>query len=661
MHRSKAGYNGDFAANATHIMTNTQTATARPGDGAAEPSHPSRAGRRLAILSVGALGIVYGDIGTSPLYAMREALNATGAPISEASVFGILSLVFWTLTLVVAVKYVIIVLRADNRGEGGILAVAALIQQDRSVTPRLAKTVVALAIAGAALFYGDCLLTPAISVLSAVEGISIAAPQLHALIVPITVVILIGLFLVQGHGTGRVGALFGPIMAVWFIVLGTLGAVEIASNLSVLRALDPRYGVGFLLHHTTIGLAVLAAVFLAVTGAEALYADMGHFGRRPMRLAWFALVLPGLVLNYFGQGALLLRDPTAIANPFYLLAPEWAHMPMIVLSSIATIIASQAVISGAFSISRQAVQLGYLPRLEFHHTSAREIGQIYSPQVNYFLLIAVLGVVLAFGSSSELAAAYGLSVSGTMVITTILVCLVAARRWKWNPVLIAAIIGPLFAIDALFLGANMLKIPEGGWFPLMVGILLYAVMSTWRLGRAEMQRQIAAGTMPLANFINRLKPEQPVRVPGTAVYMTGNLQDVPRALLHNIKHNKVLHERVVLLTAKTEGVPYVPKEERLNVESLGKRFWSVTLHYGFMQIPNVPKALRECTAEGLEFDMMSTSFFLGQVSLTSGRGSALPRWRRQLFGALARNGFGATEFFRLPPNRVVEMGSQLAL
>ena len=661
MHRSKAGYNGGLAANATQDMTNIETAPARPSDGAAAPTHPSHSGRRLAILSVGALGIVYGDIGTSPLYAMREALNATGAPISETTVFGILSLVFWTLTLVVAVKYVIIVLRADNRGEGGILAVAALIQQDRSVTPRLAKTVVALAIAGAALFYGDCLLTPAISVLSAVEGISIAAPQLHALIVPITVVILIGLFLVQGHGTGRVGALFGPIMAVWFIVLGTLGAVEIASNLSVLRALDPRYGVGFLLHHTTIGLAVLAAVFLAVTGAEALYADMGHFGRRPMRLAWFALVLPGLVLNYFGQGALLLRDPTAIANPFYLLAPEWAHMPMIVLSSIATIIASQAVISGAFSISRQAVQLGYLPRLEFHHTSAREIGQIYSPQVNYFLLIAVLGVVLAFGSSSELAAAYGLSVSGTMVITTILVCLVAARRWKWNPVLIAAIIGPLFAIDVLFLGANMLKIPEGGWFPLMVGILLYAVMSTWRLGRAEMQRQIAAGTMPLANFINRLKPEQPVRVPGTAVYMTGNLQDVPRALLHNIKHNKVLHERVVLLTAKTEGVPYVPKEERLNVESLGKRFWSVTLHYGFMQIPNVPKALRECTAEGLEFDMMSTSFFLGQVSLTSGRGSALPRWRRQLFGALARNGFGATEFFRLPPNRVVEMGSQLAL
>jgi len=661
LHRSKVGYDGGLAANAPQNMTNTETSPARPGDGAAAHSHPSRSGRRLAILSVGALGIVYGDIGTSPLYAMREALNATGAPISETSVFGILSLVFWTLTLVVAIKYVVIVLRANNRGEGGILAVAALILQDRSVTPRLARTVIALAIAGAALFYGDCLLTPAISVLSAVEGISVAAPQLHALIVPITIVILIGLFLVQGHGTGRVGALFGPIMAVWFVVLGTLGVVEVASNPLVLGALDPRYGVFFLLDHTAIGLVVLAAVFLAVTGAEALYADMGHFGRQPMRLAWFALVLPGLVLNYFGQGALLLRDPTAIANPFYLLAPDWAHLPMIVLSSVATVIASQAVISGAFSITRQAVQLGYLPRLEFHHTSAREIGQIYSPQVNYILLIAVLGVVLAFGSSSELAAAYGLSVSGTMVITTILVFLVAARRWKWNPFAIAAVIGPLFAIDVLFLGANMLKIPEGGWFPLLVGILLFAVMSTWRLGRAEMQRQIASGTMPLASFLNRLKPEQPVRVAGTAVYMTGNLQDVPRALLHNIKHNKVLHERVILLTAMTEGVPYVPKEERVVVESLGKRFWRVTLRYGFMQIPNVPKALALCAADGLEFDMMSTSFFLGQVSLTSGRGSALPRWRRRLFGALARNGFGATEFFRLPPNRVVEMGSQLAL
>ena len=478
---------------------------------------------------------------------------------------------------------------------------------------------------------------------------------------PITVVILIGLFLVQGHGTGRVGALFGPIMAVWFVVLGTLGTIEIAGNLSILQALNPRYGVMFLVDHTAIGLAVLAAVFLAVTGAEALYADMGHFGRRPMRLAWFALVMPGLVLNYFGQGALLLRDPTAISNPFYLLAPDWAHIPMVVLSSVATVIASQAVISGAFSITRQAVQLGYLPRLEFRHTSAREIGQIYSPQVNWFLLVAVIGVVLAFGSSSALAAAYGLSVSGTMVITTSLVFLVATRRWKWNPVAIAAIIGPLFAIDVLFLGANMLKIPEGGWFPLTVGILLYAVMSTWRLGRAEMHRQIAAGTMPLANFLNRLKPEQPVRVPGTAVYMTGNPQDVPRALLHNIKHNKVLHERVVLLTAMTEGVPIVPRDERITVEPLGKRFWRVTVRYGFTQIPNVPKALALCADEGLEFDMMSTSFFLGHVALTPGKGSALPRWRRQLFGALARNGFGATEFFRLPPNRVVEMGSQLAL
>jgi len=642
-------------------MTATDPATGRPGDGAAAPVHASSSGRRLAALSVGALGIVYGDIGTSPLYALREALNATGTGITETSVFGVLSLVFWALTLVVAIKYVIIVLRADNRGEGGILAVAALILQDRGLAPRLTKIVIALAIAGAALFYGDCLLTPAISVLSAVEGLSIAAPRLHALIVPATVVILIALFLVQARGTGRVGALFGPIMAVWFVVLGTLGTIEIAGNPAVLRALDPRYGAAFLVRHAPVGLAVLAAVFLAVTGAEALYADMGHIGRRPMRLAWFALVMPGLVLNYFGQGALLLRDPSAIANPFYLLGPEWARLPMVGLAAVATVIASQAVISGAFSITRQAVQLGYLPRLEFRHTSASEIGQIYSPQVNWFLLAAAIGVVLAFGSSSELAAAYGLSVSGTMVITTLLVFMVAMRRWKWNPVAIAAIIGPLFAVDAMFLGANMLKIPEGGWFPLLVGILLYAVMSTWRLGRAEMQRQIASGTMPLSTFLHRLKPEHPVRVPGTAVYMTGNLQDVPRALLHNIKHNKVLHERVVLLTVATEGVPIVPRDERIQVEPLGKRFWRVTLRYGFMQIPNVPRALSRAVAEGLEFDMMSTSFFLGHVALTQGGGSALPRWRRQLFGTLARNGFGATEFFRLPPNRVVEMGSQLAL
>ncbi|MEX0807618.1 MAG: potassium transporter Kup [Dongiaceae bacterium] len=640
-------------------MTSPDLNGGRSNDAPSASTHAERHTQRLPILALGALGIVYGDIGTSPLYALREALRATDAPVSETSVFGVLSLVFWSLLLVVTVKYIVIVLRADNRGEGGILAVGALIQQDATLSRRVGAGVVALSIAGAALFYGDCLLTPAISVLSAVEGLTVSAPALHVLVVPVTIAILIALFLVQSRGTGRVGAFFGPIMALWFTVLGTLGAIEIAGNPAVLAAIDPRYGIVFLAHHTTVGLVVLAAVFLAVTGAEALYADMGHFGRVPMRLAWFVVVMPALLLNYFGQGALLLREPDAIANPFFLLGPEWSRLPLVVLASAATVIASQAVISGAFSITRQAVQLGYLPRLEFRHTSAHQIGQIYSPQVNYALLIAVIAVVLAFGSSSALAAAYGLSVSATMVITTMLVVIVARRCWNWGPIAIAGILGLLFAIDAVFLVANAVKIPEGGWFPLCIALLLYVTMTTWRRGRAELAHRIAADGMKIETFIAHLNPERPVRVPGTAVYMTGTPDEVPRALLHNMKHNKVLHERVVLLTVSTKGVPKVPAAERVAVEQLGKRFYRVRVSYGFMQTPNVPRALELCREHGLEFDMMETSFFLARVALNPGR--AMPRWRQQLFAALARNGFGATEFFRLPPNRVVELGSQITL
>ncbi|MDZ4738158.1 MAG: potassium transporter Kup [Rhodospirillaceae bacterium] len=640
-------------------MTSPDLNDGRHDDAPSASTHVEPHRQRLPILAVGALGIVYGDIGTSPLYALREALRATDTPVSETSVFGLLSLIFWSLLLVVTVKYIVIVLRADNRGEGGILAVGALILQDATLSRRFGAGVVALSIAGAALFYGDCLLTPAISVLSAVEGLTVSAPDYHVLVVPVTIAILIALFLAQSRGTGRVGAFFGPIMALWFTVLGTLGAIEIAGNPAVLAAIDPRYGIVFLAHHTTVGLVVLAAVFLAVTGAEALYADMGHFGRVPMRLAWFVVVMPALLLNYFGQGALLLREPDAIANPFFLLGPEWSRLPLVALASAATVIASQAVISGAFSITRQAVQLGYLPRLEFRHTSAHQIGQIYSPQVNYALLIAVIAVVLAFGSSSALAAAYGLSVSATMVITTMLVVIVARRCWNWGPLTIAGILGLLFAIDAVFLVANAVKIPEGGWFPLCIALLLYVTMTTWRRGRAELARRIAADGMKIETFVAHLNPERPVRVPGTAVYMSGTPDEVPRALLHNMKHNKVLHERVVLLTVSTKGVPKVPAAERIAVEQLGKRFYRVRVSYGFMQTPNVPRALELCREHGLEFDLMETSFFLARVALNPGR--AMPRWRQQLFAALARNGFGATEFFRLPPNRVVELGSQITL
>jgi KUP system potassium uptake protein len=642
-------------------MTSPDLNGGRRHDGPSASTQTEPRSQPLPILALGALGIVYGDIGTSPLYALREALRATDAPVSETSVFGLLSLIFWSLLLVVTVKYIVIVLRADNRGEGGILAVGALILQDANISRRLGASVVALSIAGAALFYGDCLLTPAISVLSAVEGLTVSAPSLQALVVPVTIFILIALFLIQSRGTGRVGAFFGPIMALWFTVLGALGAIEIAGNPAVLAAADPRYGIVFLAHHTTVGLVVLAAVFLAVTGAEALYADMGHFGRLPMRLAWFALVMPALLLNYFGQGALLLRDPAAIESPFFLLGPDWLRLPMVALASIATVIASQAVISGAFSITRQAVQLGYLPRLEFRHTSAHQIGQIYSPQVNYALLITVIAVVLAFGSSSALAAAYGLSVSATMVITTMLVFTVARQHWRWHPIAIACVLGPLFLVDATFLAANGLKIPEGGWFPLCVALLLYLVMSSWRLGRAELTRRIAADGIKIEQFIMLLNPERPVRVPGTAVYMSATGAEVPRALLHNIKHNKVLHERMVLLTVATKGVPKVPEAERVAIEQLGKRFYRVRVSYGFMQTPNVPRALKRCRDHGLEFDMMETSFFLGRVTLNPGGRGTLSHWRRQLFAALARNGFGATEFFRLPPNRVVELGSQITL
>jgi KUP system potassium uptake protein len=638
------------------------TTTAPSRSTAAETSsHHTKRG--ITGLAIGAIGVVYGDIGTSPLYAVRESFGGSHAmPVHHDNVVGVLSLMVWALFVIVTLKYVVMMMRADNRGEGGIMALMALVRRSLDGEPRRRWLLITLGMFGAALFYGDGMITPAISVLSAVEGLEVATPVLKPYVLPATVLILTGLFMVQRTGTGRVAALFGPIMCVWFSVLALLGAMSIARYPSVLEALNPYWAVKFFALNGVLGFFVLGAVVLAVTGAEALYADMGHFGKRPIRLAWLWFVFPALLLNYFGQGALLLREPDAVQHPFYHLAPDWALLPMVVLATMATVIASQAVISGAYSMTRQAIQLGYCPRLSVEHTSEREIGQVYLPWVNWGLYVAVVALVLGFGSSSRLAGAYGIAVTATMAIDSLLIFFVMRKLWHW-PVLAAAPVAFTFlCIDLSFLGATLTKIPDGGWFPLVVGLVVFTLLSTWKRGREILFERLRPGAIALEPFIKSITEHPPVRVPGTAVFLTATQEGVPHALLHNLNHNKVLHERVVLLTVRAEDIPHVPEIHRLEVHPLGHDFYRVTVHYGFKDEPDIPEALESCKRLGMDFRLLETSFFLSRQTLVptlTTPGMAL--WREKLFAAMSRNASSATAFFRIPTNRVVELGTRIEI
>ncbi|MGO9786769.1 MAG: potassium transporter Kup [Stellaceae bacterium] len=612
-------------------------------------------------LYLGALGVVYGDIGTSPLYAVKQCVLSLGR-ITPDNVYGVLSLIAWSLITVVTLKYVSVIMRADNRGEGGILALTALALRAVSGKSRRHWWILAAGLLGASLFYGDGVITPAISVLSAVEGLKVATPMFDSYVIPITLVLLVVLFAMQRRGTALVGGLFGPVMVVWFAVISLLGLTEILRNPAILLALDPSYGIRLLIGHPFEGFILLGAVVLAVTGVEALYADMGHFGRRPIQIDWLAFVFPALMLNYLGQGALLLAKPEALENPFYLLAPDWALYPMVVLSACATVIASQAVISGAFSMTRQAVQLGYLPRLQIRHTSEDEIGQIYVPRVNLALLAAVILLVLGFRSSDNLGAAYGIAVTGTMSLTTILAFVYTVGVLKWNPLGAALLFGFFLSVDLLFFTANLLKFVEGGWFPLAVAAFVFIVMATWMKGRDLLARRRAESAMPLDIFLKSIRPDHPERVAGTAVFMTANTDLVPAALLHNLKHNKVLHERVVLMKIETLDVPHFAEDQRLEVKNLDHQFYTVTVRYGFMDTPNIPRTLAQLRLMRLKFNLMETSFFIGREKVVMGAPTPhFWRWRKRLFIFMQATMMNATEFFRIPSNRVVELGGQIEI
>ena len=617
--------------------------------------------RSLAAPAIGALGIVYGDIGTSPLYALRECFHGRYAvDPTPANVLGVLSLVFWSLIIVISVKYLAFVMRADNRGQGGILALVALVVPPDVKLRRRSWLLALLGLFGASLLYGDGMITPAISVLSAVEGLEVAAPALESVVVPVTISILIALFAIQRHGTGRVGAFFGPVMLVWFGVLAALGVRGIAHDVGVLAALAPWYAVAFFVDNGAHGVVVLSAVFLVVTGGEALYADMGHFGRRPIRLAWFSLVLPALVLNYLGQGALLLEDPTSVASPLFRLAPDWALYPFIGLATIATVIASQAVISGAFALTHQAIQLGYFPRVAVSHTSALERGQIYVGPVNWLLMLASCGLVVGFGESTELAAAYGMAVTTDMVITSALLCVVAANVWGWGSG--AIVLGAaLIPIDLAFFGANLSKFFEGGWVSIAVAAVAFTGMSTWKRGRSVLRERLEETGLPLELFLPDLETSKLSRVPGTAVFLGGDPQGTPLALLHNVKHNKVVHEQNLLLTLVTEGVPYVDEPDRVTAKPLGHGFFRLIAHHGFMEVPDVPLLLEQVHAPGLSIDLRSTSFFLGRERLIPSGRSGMAHWREWLFSVMSQNAQSATTYFRIPPGQVVELGAQIEL
>ncbi|MDV9031824.1 potassium transporter Kup [Pseudomonas sp. RAC1] len=619
------------------------------------------AARPLGLL-VAAVGVVYGDIGTSPLYTLKEVFTGGyGVQVDHDGVLGILSLILWSLLWVVSFKYVMFVLRADNQGEGGTMALTALARRATADYPRLRMLMVGCGLVGASLFYGDSMITPAVSVLSAVEGMGLAFEGIDHWVVPISLVVLVALFLVQKHGTEKIGKAFGPIMVVWFLVLAVLGVHGIQQSPEVLKAFNPGWALNFFIVHPGMGVAILGAVVLALTGAEALYADMGHFGRKPIARAWFALVLPALVLNYFGQGAMLLQSPEAARNPFYLLAPNWALLPLVALSTLATVIASQAVISGAFSLTRQAIQLGYVPRMQIQHTSSDEQGQIYIGAVNWTLMVGVVLLVIGFESSGALAAAYGVAVTGTMLMTTILVAAVMLLLWKWPPLLAVPLLVGFLLVDGLFFAANVPKIVQGGAFPVLAGIVLFVLMSTWKRGKQILVERIDEGALPLPVFIGSIRVQPPHRVEGTAVFLTARADAVPHALLHNMLHNQVLHSQVVLLTVVSEDRPRVPEAERFEVEAYGDGFFRVLLHFGFMDEPDVPAALRLCHLEALDFSPMRTTYFLSRETVIASRLVGMSRWRSNLFAFLLKNANGNLRFFNLPLNRVIELGTQVEI
>jgi KUP system potassium uptake protein len=625
--------------------------------GAAEPR-----GRYLAVLSLAALGVVYGDIGTSPLYAVRESFHHShGIEPTHANVLGVLSLIVWALMLVISVKYALFVLRADNRGEGGILALTSLVTPVAAGRRSRRWVLIMLGLFGTALLYGDGMITPVISVLSAVEGLEVATPVFKPYIVPITIGVLVGLFLIQPNGTARIGRLFGPVTLLWFITIAVLGLLHIVREPGVFAALNPLHGARFFVANGYRGFLVLGSVFLVVTGGEALYADMGHFGRKPIRAAWYFVVLPALLLNYFGQGALLIRDPGAVENPFFRMVPEWALYPVVTIATVAAVIASQALTTGAFSLTMQAVQLGYIPRVEIRHTSGRERGQIYIPSVNWVLMVACIGLTLGFQRSTNVAAAYGVAVTTTMVVTTLLLFTVERERWRWPLAVTLLFTGFFLVVDLAFWGANIVKIPHGGWFPLVVGALVFALMSTWKKGRAILAARLQEGTLPIDLFLEDVGRRGVHRVPGTAVFMYGNRSGTPPALLHSIKHYQVLHQQVVLLSVETQEVPHVPDEQRVCTETLGHGFFRMVMKYGFMDEPNVPQALELVRSSELNLSPGRTTYFLGRETLIPSRKPGMALWREHLFAVMSRNARPATSFFWLPPNRVVELGAQIEL
>jgi KUP system potassium uptake protein len=623
---------------------------------------PHEAKSSRAALTLAALGVVYGDIGTSPLYAVKETFNpAHGIALNPENVLGGLSAIFWALMIVVSLKYVILIMRADNKGEGGIMALLALASAAVKDHPQWRTTIMLVGVFGAALFYGDAVLTPAISVLSAVEGLEIGTEAFKPYVVPIAVGVVIGLFALQSKGSSAIGAVFGPVMILWFGAIAALGVAAIARNPEVLRALDPSHALRFVTQHGFASFVVLGAVLLAFTGAEALYADMGHFGKVPIRVAWFGLVFPALALNYFGQGALLIADPKALDNPFYLLAPAWALYPMVALATAATVIASQATISGTYSLTRQAIQLDYLPRMQVQQTSAREFGQIYIPGANWVLALVIVAVIVGFGSSSKLAWAYGVAVTGTMLVTTILTFFLIRYGWGYPLYVCIAATGFFAFVDAAFFSSALTKIAQGGWFPLALGTLVFTLMTTWRQGRVltvTAQKRLA---IPLAAFLESLAGHPPHRVAGTAVFMAVDPQSTPNALMHNLKHNKVLHERVVFLTVQIRGVPWVAPAERVTVEHLGNGFFRLVVHFGFMDRPDVAASLELCKGCGLEFDLMQTTFFLSRATVVPTPGAGMALWRENLFAAMARNARTAADYYNIPANCVIELGTKVEI
>lgn len=618
--------------------------------------------KSLLALSIGALGVVYGDIGTSPLYALRESfLHNRFLEMNHGNILGICSLIFWTIVLVINVKYMWFILRADNKGEGGILSLMALATAYGREESRRRMLLMIVGLFGTALLYGDGVITPAISVLSAVEGIKIVTPVFESYIVPLTMFLLAGLFFIQRVGTSKIGRIFGPIVLLWFLTIAALGCGGIYENPEILKSLSPHYAVQFFMNNGFQSMVVLGSVFLVVTGGEALYADMGHFGKRPIRAAWVTIVFPCLVLNYMGQGALLLSNPEGISNPFYLLVPDWGLVPMVILATATTIIASQALITGVFSLTRQAVQLGFAPRMRIIHTSSREIGQIYIPVVNWILLVGVLWTVFSFKTSSSLASAYGIAVTATMVVTTFLAFVVARKLWKWSLPKAAALFGFFLVIDLAFFGSNMAKVADGGWMPLAVAAVVYLLMSTWKKGRRILAEHLKARSVSIEDFIAKIKIHPPVRVPGTAVYMSGDAWGVPVPLLHNLKHNKVLHDRVILLTIRTVEVPQVNKKERVRIDSLGPQFYRIIADYGFMETPKIKHILEACREQGIHIVLQETTFVLGRETILPTGDPNLPIWREKIFALMARNAERPTAYFKIPPNQVIEVGIQVEI